>query len=254
MDEQRLHRLLQQVRSGNLDIEDALSLLKSLPCETIAGASIDHHRQLRTAIPEVIFAQNKQPEDVVRIAHAMAKKSGRFLITRTDENTWKLLGLRAAVYHAAARAITFGTSPRKLGRVVIVTAGTSDIPAAEEAAVTAAFLGSKTESFHDIGVAGIHRLFPHLPAIEKANAVIAVAGMEGALPSVLGGLTSKPVIAVPTSVGYGVSLGGLTALFAMLHSCAPGIAVVNIDNGFGAGCLAHKINLLASPGIKNGKR
>ena len=254
MDEQRLQKLLQEVRSGKLPVEDAMEFLKSLPCEAIPGASIDHHRELRTAVPEVIFAQNKQPEDVVRIAHAMLQKSGRFLITRTDEATWKLLGLKKARFHAASRTISFGAPKRTFGRVVIVTAGTSDIPVAEEAAVTAAFLGSTVETIYDIGVAGIHRLIAHLPSIGKANAVIAVAGMEGALPSVLGGLTSKPVIAVPTSVGYGVSLGGLTALFAMLHSCVPGVAVVNIDNGFGAGCMAHKINLLARPDKKNGKR
>ncbi|HSW63836.1 MAG TPA: nickel pincer cofactor biosynthesis protein LarB [Dissulfurispiraceae bacterium] len=254
MDNHRLQALLQEVRSGTLNIADALSHLKSLPFEAIPGANIDHHRELRTSVPEVIFAPNKQPEDVVRIARAMAQKSGRFLITKTDEKTWELLGMKGAEYHSASRVISFGASKRKRGLVVIVSAGTSDIPVAEEAAVTASFLGSTTETFYDIGVAGIHRLFSHLPSIEKANAVIAVAGMEGALPSVLGGLTSKPVIAVPTSVGYGVSLGGLTALFAMLHSCVPGVAVVNIDNGFGAGCFAHKINLLASRKTKNGTR
>jgi NCAIR mutase (PurE)-related protein len=246
MDSDQLLILLQNVRTGKVSIESALDILRTLPFEQVAGSHIDHHRELRTAIPEVIFAQNKRPEDVVRIAEAMLRRSGRFFITRSNRETFEMLTHTKAVYHEASRAIVCGKQREKKGKVVVISAGTSDIPVAEEAVVTLNFLGSETETIYDIGVAGIHRLFSHLPVMHAAHVIIAVAGMEGALPSVLGGLTSTPVIAVPTSVGYGVSLGGLTALFSMLHSCVPGLAVVNIDNGFGAGCLAHKINMLAN--------
>ncbi|HMK44580.1 MAG TPA: nickel pincer cofactor biosynthesis protein LarB [Dissulfurispiraceae bacterium] len=245
MDSTDIRSLLRSVQEGRTGIDDAVAVLRTLPFETIPGAHIDHHRTLRTAIPEVIFGQHKKAEDIVRIAYAMAKKSKRFLITRTTEEVFNLLDLPDASFNAAARTITYGAGRRKRGRIAVISAGTSDMAVAEEAAVTASFLGSAIETIYDIGVAGIHRLFSHLPAIEKANVVVVVAGMEGALPSVLGGLVAKPVVAVPTSIGYGVTLGGLTALFAMLNSCVPGLAVVNIDNGFGAGCLAHKINCLA---------
>jgi len=253
MDSDRLRALLQDVRSGAVSPDAALNTLRSLPFETVKGGHIDHHRELRTSIPEIIFAQNKRPEDVVRIAESMLRQSGRFLVTRASHEMYDLLAHTGAVFHEASRMIVCGGAKRRKGKVVVVSAGTSDIPVAEEAAVTATYLGSETETIYDVGVAGIHRLFSHLPAIHAANAVVAVAGMEGALPSVLGGLTSTPVIAVPTSVGYGVSLGGLTALFSMLHSCVPGLAVVNIDNGFGAGCLAHKINMLAKSASKSKK-
>lgn len=244
MDSNRLRKLLQDVQSGAVGLDAAFGALSSLHFETMDGAHIDHQRELRTAIPEVIFARNKRPEDVARIAEAMLRQSGRFLVTRANREIFHLVAHTGAMFHELSGTIVCGGAARKKGNVVVVSAGTSDIPVAEEAAVTAMYLGSATTTIYDVGVAGIHRLFSHLPAIHAANAVIAVAGMEGALPSVLGGLTSTPIIAVPTSVGYGVSLGGLTALFSMLHSCVPGIAVMNIDNGFGAGCLAHKINTL----------
>lgn len=244
MDNDRLVALLQDVQSGTVSLEAALSALRALPFEAVPGAHVDHHRQLRTSIPEIIFARNKRPEDVRGIAEAMLKQSGRFLVTHATREMHDLLAGTGAIFHEASRTIVCGAVKRKKGKVIVVSAGTSDIPVAEEAAVTASYLGSETETVYDVGVAGIHRLFTHLPKINEAHVIIAVAGMEGALPSVLGGLTSAPIIAVPTSVGYGVSLGGLTALFAMLNSCTPGLAVVNIDNGFGAGCLAHKINIL----------
>ncbi|MBF0560231.1 MAG: nickel pincer cofactor biosynthesis protein LarB, partial [Nitrospirae bacterium] len=227
-----------------LSIGTAIDTLKHLPYEELDFAKVDHHRSLRGVIPEVIFAQNKKTDAVVAIARAMLKKSGRFLITRAREDMHAALGMKEAKFYPASGIIACGKPLHKKGLVLIVCAGTSDIPVAEEAEITASFLGSRTEKIIDVGVAGIHRLLSFRDRITKARVIIVVAGMEGALPSVVGGLTDKPVIAVPTSVGYGTSLGGLTALFAMLNSCVPGIAVVNIDNGFGAGCLAHKINII----------
>ncbi len=191
----------------------------------------------------MIFAPGKSVEQVADIARAMHRTSGRFLITRANREIHKSLGLGTAKYHPSSGIISFGENKKKGGRVVVMTAGTSDMAVAEEAAVTASFLGSHTDVLYDVGVAGLHRLMDNAREIGKARVLVVVAGMEGALPSVVGGMTDKPVIAVPTSTGYGASLGGLTALFAMLNSCVPGIAVVNIDNGFGAGCLAHKINM-----------
>ncbi|MFZ5996676.1 MAG: nickel pincer cofactor biosynthesis protein LarB [Nitrospirota bacterium] len=244
MDTRTLEHLLKKVHAGKISIDEALNMLKHLPYEDIERAKIDHHRGLRNSIPEVVFAQNKTIDDVVAIAQAMLKRSGRFLITRASEDVYKALNINKAKFYPESRIITCGEARAQKGGILITSAGTSDIPVAEEAAVTASFLGSRTERLYDVGVAGIHRLFSHREALQKARVVVVVAGMEGALPSVVGGLTDKPVIAVPTSVGYGTSLGGLTALFAMLNSCIPGMAVVNIDNGFGAGCLAHKINIL----------
>jgi len=174
----------------------------------------------------------------------MYKKSKRFLITKATKEIYESLDMKDALFHPASGTISIGTDIGGRGSVLVVSAGTSDIPVAEEAAVTAAFLGSKTATEYDIGVAGIHRLLDKRTLLSSARVIVVVAGMEGALPSVVGGLTDRPVVAVPTSTGYGTSLGGLTALFAMLNSCVPGIAVMNIDNGFGAGCLAHKINTL----------
>ncbi len=244
MDIDILKSLLTDVRAGKTPIEKALGVLKNLPFEDLDFAKIDHHRGIRSDIPEVIYALNKKPEEVIAIAHAMMKKSRRFLITRGSEDIYRRLELKKAAFFPASGIISYGGKPHKKGAVLVISAGTSDIPVAEEAAVTAAFLGSKTETLYDVGVAGIHRLLSRRKLIGKARVIIVAAGMEGALPSVVGGLTGKPLIAVPTSVGYGTSLGGLTALFAMLNSCVPGMAVVNIDNGFGAGCFAHKINTM----------
>lgn len=244
MDTKTIERLLKEVQSGSRSVGEALELLKHLPYEDIEVAKIDHHRSLRNNIPEVIFGQNKTVDDVVAIARAMLERSGRFFITRASEEMHRALDMKKAVFYPASRIIACGGARTGTGQVLVVSAGTSDAPVAEEAAVTAAFMGSRTERLVDVGVAGIHRLLSRREALAKARVIIVVAGMEGALPSVVGGLTDKPVIAVPTSVGYGTSLGGLTALFAMLNSCVPGLGVVNIDNGFGAGCLAHKINIM----------
>ena len=195
-------------------------------------------------MPEVIFASGKTKEQVMSIAKAMYKKSKRFLITKAAKSIYNALKVKGAVFHPASGIISIGEEKKKTGNILVLTAGTSDIPVAEEATVTASFLGSKVNTLYDVGVAGLHRLMDNKKYIKDARVIIVVAGMEGALPSVVGGLTDKPIIAVPTSTGYGTSLGGLTALFAMLNSCVPGIAVMNIDNGFGAGCLAHKINTL----------
>jgi pyridinium-3,5-biscarboxylic acid mononucleotide synthase len=244
MDEKQIRQLLKKVENGGLSAEEALKSLKHLPYEDMSRARIDHHRAVRTAIPEVIFAGKKKTRDIVDIAHAMMRQSGRFLITRANEEIFRELGIKKAVFHPDSGIISCGVPKKRSGNVLILSAGTSDIPVAEEAALTSVFLGSKTESLYDVGVAGLHRLIAHKKALDAARVIIVVAGMEGALPSLVGGLVNKPLIAVPTSVGYGSSFSGLTALFAMLNSCVPGIAVMNIDNGFGAGCLAHRINMM----------
>jgi hypothetical protein len=244
METKKIRHLLEQVEKGSLSVDAAMNSLKHLPYEDIACAKIDHHRAMRTDIPEVIFAGKKKVSDISDIAHAMMKRSGKFLITRANKEIYEGLNIPKADFHPDSGIITYGAPRGKKGLVLIISAGTSDIPIAEEADLTASFLGSKTERLYDVGVAGLHRLISHKETLSKARVMIVVAGMEGALPSLIGGLTSKPLVAVPTSVGYGSSFGGLTALFAMLNSCVPGIAVVNIDNGFGAGCLAHRINMM----------
>lgn len=244
MDSGNLKAILNSVKSGKLSIEGALKKLRDLPYEDIHCAKIDHHRHLRQGIPEVLLAEGKKPRDVVAIAHAMYRKSKRLLITRASKDIYRKIKISGAKYHELSGMITAGGARIAKGSVLVVSAGTSDGPVAEEAAVTARFLGSKVKTLIDVGVAGIHRLMDQRNALGEARVVVVVAGMEGALPSVIGGLTDRPIVAVPTSVGYGTSLEGLTALFAMLNSCVPGIAVMNIDNGFGAGCLAHRINTL----------
>ena len=244
MDTTKLMNILKSVQSGNITVKKALSAFKHLPYEELSFAKIDHHRHLRQGIPEVVFAKGKREEDVVSIARAIYRQNHKLLITKASRDIFKKLKIKNASYYPLSGAITAAAEGSKKGLVLILSAGTSDIPVAEEATVTASFLGSRVETVYDVGVAGIHRLLSAKKALQSARAVIVVAGMEGALPSVVGGLIDKPIIAVPTSVGYGTSLGGLTALFAMLNSCVPGIAVMNIDNGFGAGCLAHKINTI----------
>jgi len=245
MDKKKIKAVLQSVKSGKTPVNDALEILKHFPYEDIGYAKIDHHRHLRQGVPEVIFASGKTDEQVIMIARAMYKKSRSFLISKATEKIYNSLHIKGALFHPASGMVSVGEIKKNKGNVLILTAGTSDIPVAEEAAVTASFLGSKVHTVFDVGVAGLHRLMGNKDLIKEARVIVVAAGMEGALPSVIGGMTDKPIIAVPTSVGYGTSFGGITALFAMLNSCVPGIAVMNIDNGFGAGVLAHKINTLS---------
>jgi NCAIR mutase (PurE)-related protein len=248
MNKSDLTRLLQSVRSGKTDVETALTRLKHLPFEDVAYAHIDHHRSLRHGMPEVIYCEGKTLDQVVGITSRMLKAGSDVLATRASEPVYKAVKKldKRAVYHKASRAIVIQHSkkaPTK-GLVLVLTAGTSDIPVAEEAAVTAAMLGSSVQTVYDVGVAGIHRILSKQVLLDTARIIVVVAGMDGALPSVVGGLVDKPVIAVPTSVGYGAGFQGLAPLLTMLNSCASGVAVMNIDNGFGAGVLAHRINLL----------
>lgn len=248
MDKQAIIDLLQAVADGALSPEKAYSRLRLLPFEELGYAKVDHHRSMRKGSPEVIFGAGKTADQIKGIASAMLKNGTRsILITRLDEEAAKILGAELEIEydHVSRTAVIAWDKEKKLvGSVVVVSGGTSDIPVCEEAAVTAQVLGSRVTRLYDVGVAGIHRLLSNLSVFSDARVVIAVAGMEGALPSVIGGLVDCPVIAVPTSVGYGSSFGGLSALLTMLNSCASGISVVNIDNGFGAGYLAHMINTM----------
>lgn len=248
MDKSELTKLLRNVRAGKVDIESALDRLKLLPFEDMTYAHIDHHRHLRHGMPEVIYCAGKTIEQVVGITRKMLAQKSDILATRADESMYKVLKKldRRAIYHKASRAIVIRQKAKRStqGVVLVLTAGTSDIPVAEEAAVTAEMLGSSVQTIYDVGVAGIHRILSKRAALDAARVIIVVAGMDGALPSVVGGLVDKPVIAVPTSVGYGAGFQGLAPLLTMLNSCASGIAVMNIDNGFGAGVLAHRINAI----------
>ena len=231
-----------------MSIEAAVADLRLLPYEDIGFAKIDHHRALRDSLPEVVLAEGKTPAQTAEIATRIAERASRLLITRADAPCAEavLNALPKAIYHETARAITLEREPtRKDPGVTVLCGGTADLPVAEEAAVTAELMGNEVERIHDVGVAGIHRLLDHLPALQEARVLVVVAGMEGALPSVVAGLVAVPVIAVPTSVGYGASFGGIAALLAMLNACAAGVSVVNIDNGFGAGYQAAVINRLA---------
>jgi NCAIR mutase (PurE)-related protein len=247
MDPERLVKLLEQVRKGRLSIALAMARLRHLPFEDLGFAKIDHHRALRQGFPEVILGQGKEAAEIAAIVRAMRRRATSILVTRVDAKKFAdLRRLRAGLtFHATARAATWTAKPIKIigkGAILVVCAGTSDIPVAEEAAVTATILGNRVERLFDVGVAGIHRLLENWPRLDAASVIIVVAGMEGALPSVVGGLVRKPVIAVPTSIGYGASFQGLAALLGMLNSCAAGVTVVNIDNGFGAGFAASLIN------------
>jgi len=244
-----LRRLLRQVAEGKASVDSAFRKIRALPFESLGMASVDHHRSIRQGVPEVILGEGKTTAQIVRIARAMRKSGADVLITRLDKG--KLTAIRkqfrrADVYQEARCAVirSARNAVNGKGNILVVTAGTSDIPVAEEAAVTAEFLGNRVERLYDVGVAGIHRLLMQKKALLSARVIIVVAGMEGALASVVGGLTDKPVIAVPTSVGYGASFGGVAALLGMLNSCAPTVAVVNIDNGFGAGVISSVINRL----------
>jgi len=246
-----LNEILNGVRAGEISVDEAVARLRNLPYEDLGYVKIDHHRCLRTGFPEVVFCQGKTNDQIVEILKRLAARNPTVLATKASEDVFEAVRreLPNAVYHKAARMIVVRSpesAPQSKANddkyILVITAGTADIPVAEEAAVTAEAMGSKIERVYDIGVAGLHRLLDQKGKLDNANVIVVVAGMEGALASVVGGLVSKPVIAVPTSVGYGSSFEGLAALLTMLNTCAEGIAVVNIDNGFGAGYFAHLIN------------
>jgi NCAIR mutase (PurE)-related protein len=248
----KLRSLLEELSQGNCTIDQAIEQLKQLPYQPLNGfANLDHHRSLRTGFPEVIFAQGKTNEQVIEIFLNLKGRYPQVLATRVSAEMYKEIRdkISDATYRAVARILYIDQNPARVKKagILVVTAGTADIPVAEEAAITAELHGSQVERIYDVGVAGLHRLIDRLPLLQKARVIIVVAGMEGALPSVVGGLVSAPVIAVPTSVGYGASFQGLAALLGMLNSCANGVAVMNIDNGYGAGCLAARINQLPAP-------
>jgi pyridinium-3,5-biscarboxylic acid mononucleotide synthase len=246
MTPQQVLELLEKIREGKITPEQGLDRLKSLPFEDLGFARVDHHRALRQGFPEVIFAPGKKPEQVVAIVKSLLLQKSNVLVTRSNQETFdKVRKLtKKAQFHDAARAISIVQDTKVYGdgTIYIVCAGTSDIPVAEEAALTARIMGNRVETTFDVGVAGIHRLLNIREALTQASVVVVVAGMEGALASVVGGLLSVPVIAVPTSIGYGSSFGGLSSLLAMLNSCSSNVVVVNIDNGFGAGYVASLIN------------
>jgi len=241
-------RLLEKFRAGGVSRDRVLQAFQVPPMADLGFATVDTHRALRKGFPEVIFGSGKTPEQVLKIAGKLLEHDQNVLATRVTAQHARVVRrkFKRAVYHEAARCLTIAKKPlpKRPGTIAVVCAGTSDLPVAEEAAVTAEFMGNRVERVNDVGVAGVHRLFSRLETIQRANVVIVAAGMEGALPSVVAGLVSKPVIAVPTSVGYGASFGGLAALLGMLNSCGSGVTVVNIDNGFGAGYAASQINAL----------
>lgn len=244
----KLKELLENVKTGRCEITEALGILKHLPAEHLEFACLDHHRHLRTGFPEVVYGENKGSAQIAEIMARMLAHGGVALATRVgpEKAAEVIARLAGLVYHEEARMLVGNPRPAEsgIGRglILVISAGTSDIPVAEEARITAASLGHRVEKLYDVGVAGIHRLLAGRELIEQATVLVVVAGMEGALPSVVGGLVDKPVIAVPTSIGYGTGFGGIAALLGMLNSCAPGVAVVNIDNGFGAGCMAAAID------------
>jgi len=248
MDIKKLEELLEDVRDGRRQVADALKTLKHLPSEPLDFACLDHHRSLRTGFPEVVYGENKTAEQIAIILKKMLHRSSVAMATRIDPEKAVIVCQEVPElrYHETAGMLTGELPPldikRCRGPIVVLSAGTSDIPVAEEASITAQYLGNPVEKVFDVGVAGIHRLLGQKNLLGSAAVLIVVAGMEGALPSVVGGLVDKPVIAVPTSIGYGTGFGGIAALLGMLNSCAPGVAVVNIDNGFGAGCMAAAIN------------
>jgi pyridinium-3,5-biscarboxylic acid mononucleotide synthase len=248
MNQDQLRALLEQVREGAVDVDAAIARVRHMPFEDLGFAKVDHHRELRHGMPEVILAKGKTPEQVLTIAQHLLAVSQNVLITRADAPTAALVqkSLSGAEHFPLSGAIRIWRDKtiRGKGKIAVVCAGTSDIPVAEEAQITAEVMGNQVESIHDIGVAGIHRLLENSSRLAEARVVVVCAGMEGALPSAVGGLVSCPVIAVPTSVGYGASFHGLAALLGMLNSCASNVTVVNIDNGFGAGYVASLINRL----------
>lgn len=248
MTPERLKNILAEVRDGQLSIDMALEQMRGWPSEVIECAHLDHHRRLRTDIPEVIYGENKTAGQIIAIAKQMLLHGYAVMATRVDSDKASLVchSLPELIYHEKARMLVANhdadLADKGRGMIAVLAAGTSDIMVAEEACMTAMVLGHRVERAYDVGVAGIHRLFSHKRMLAEATVLVVVAGMEGALPSVVAGLVNKPIIAVPTSVGYGTGLGGVAALMGMLNCCAPGVAVVNIDNGFGAGCMAAAIN------------
>ena len=248
-------KLLEQVRDGQTSIEEALTELRDLPYEDLGFARLDHHRALRRGFSEVVFCQGKTPEQAARIVQALAARSPRVLATRCNAETAAAIQALTpcAAYHPLARVVIVSREPipqppDTAPLILVISAGTSDLPVAEEALLTAQVMGGRAELLTDVGVAGLHRILSVRDRLQQARVLIVVAGMEGALPTVVGGLVSCPVIAVPTSIGYGASFGGLAALLGMLNSCVPGVVVVNIDNGFGAGYAAHLIASEAKQG------
>jgi NCAIR mutase (PurE)-related protein len=250
MNREELLKLLKRVRTGKTTVEAAIARLRHFPYDNLGFARTDNHRALRQGFPEVIFCEGKTVKQIAAIASRILQRHGTLLATRAGPEMFDAVKATEprAKYHPLSRAIVVKPSQPAppVGHVLVVSAGTSDIPVAEEAAVTADVLGSRVETLYDVGVAGLHRILDKQVALDTARVIVVVAGMDGVLPSVVGGLVSKPVIAVPTSVGYGASFRGLAALLTMLNSCASGVAVVNIDNGFGAGVLAHRINALGT--------
>jgi pyridinium-3,5-biscarboxylic acid mononucleotide synthase len=249
MNQYELKKLLTELSKNKLSPNDVMKQLQNLPYENIDFAKIDHHRELRNGSPEVIYCPGKTVPQIKKIIQSLQKVGSNILATKLTADIYKKLKTSLPKYaeyndQGQTLAIKNKTTIKNKGLVTIITAGTSDIPIAEEASATAQLMGSRVESIFDVGVAGLHRLLDNMEQIRKARVLIVVAGMEGALASVVGGLVDQPIIAVPTSIGYGASFGGISALLTMLNSCATGIAVVNIDNGFGAACMAHRINLL----------
>jgi hypothetical protein len=245
-----LRALLRRVRRGAVPPAAAARAIAAAPLEQLAFATLDHQRAMRAGFPEVVFGQGKRPADLVAIVGRLFARSGVVLATRVDEAGRAALARaypRAEIFERARAVALRRRRPRPRGRVLVVCAGTADLPVADEARVTAEVMGSRVELVPDVGVAGLHRLLAHRAKLGRARVIVAVAGLEGALPSVVGGLTDRPVIAVPTSVGYGAHFGGLAPLLAMLNSCAPGVTVVNVNNGFGAGYAAHLINTAGGP-------
>jgi len=247
MDTRELKSLFQDLKKGDIDIDDVLERLKHLPFEDLECANVDHHRALRQGFPEVIMGEGKSVGQIEKIIAAILDKGDNILVTRLDEAKAFTIrqGFPAASYHGDARCLTIEQKPvaqEGRGKILVISAGTSDIPVAAEAVVTARMMGNEVEQLYDVGVAGIHRLLARRELLLTASVIIVVAGMEGALPSVVSGMVAKPVIGVPTSVGYGASFGGVAALLGMLNSCAAGVTVVNIDNGFGAAYAASLIN------------
>ncbi len=246
IDSEKLKDLLERLQVGDVSIDAALTELTQLPYEDLGFAKLDHHRELRRGFPEVVLGLGKTPEQIAIITKSLTDKSDRVLVTRATHEAFAMVrsSVPDAAFHEAAKAIVVDrrANPILTPGVLIVTAGTSDLPVADEAALTAHLMGCEVERVTDVGVAGVHRVLDQLPTLRKARVIIAVAGMEGALPSLVSGLVSAPIIAVPTSIGYGASFGGIAALLGMLSSCSPGVSVVNIDNGFGAGYMAGLIN------------
>jgi hypothetical protein len=252
MNRESLRQLIQDLYDKKIEPQEAYERLKNLPYEDLGFAQVDHHRSLRNGIPEVIYCEGKTPDQILTLIRKMDQAETDILATRLAPDVHQQIQSdlpSQTHYNPEGRTLILQRKPKKkrVGHILVLTAGTSDIPIAEEAVATAGLLGSRVETVYDVGVAGIHRLLDKMDRLREARVIIVVAGMDGALVSVVGGLVECPVIAVPTRVGYGASFEGLAALLTMLNSCAPGVSVVNIENGFGAGCLAHRINLLGEP-------